>query len=96
MKDGRRLSLAAVTGLAVLGIAGIAPPAAAKAPPMEKCHGINKAHENDCTTGHNACAGRATRSRDPYAFVLLPKGVCRKIAGGSLKPGVTGDRKAQP
>lgn len=53
---------------------------------MEKCYGINAAGKNDCAGGAASCAGTATKARDPSAYVLLPKGDCSKIQGGSLKP----------
>lgn len=53
---------------------------------LEKCYGINAVGKNDCAEGKHSCAGQATLARDPESFVLLPAGVCDKIAGGSLKP----------
>jgi len=52
---------------------------------MEKCYGIVKAGLNDCQTATQACAGSATKDSQPDAFIFLPKGVCEKIVGGSLK-----------
>ncbi|HKK14990.1 MAG TPA: DUF2282 domain-containing protein [Gammaproteobacteria bacterium] len=92
MNDTRRPVLAAM--LALSAAAGMSTAAVARTPPMEKCYGINRAHRNDCATGKNACAGQATRSRDPNAFVLVPKGDCRKIAGGSLSPGRRGKEQS--
>jgi uncharacterized membrane protein len=80
-KTAASAAIAAVLGLALTPVVTLA-----ATPAMETCYGINKAHKNDCATGHNACAGQATQARDPYAFVLVPKGACEKIAGGSVKP----------
>jgi uncharacterized membrane protein len=52
---------------------------------LEKCYGINAVSKNDCGAGAHSCAGQATQARDPKSFVLLPAGVCNKIAGGKLK-----------
>ncbi|MGH7040783.1 MAG: BufA1 family periplasmic bufferin-type metallophore [Acetobacteraceae bacterium] len=52
---------------------------------LVKCYGINAVGRNDCAAGAHSCAGQATKARDPASFVLLPKGDCGKIAGGSLK-----------
>lgn len=52
---------------------------------LVRCYGINAVGRNDCASGVHSCAGQATRARDPSAFVLLPRGDCQKIAGGSLK-----------
>lgn len=64
---------------------------AANAPQMEKCYGIAKAGKNDCggakaETGH-ACQGLAVKSGDPYDWLLVPTGLCNKIAGGSTTAG---------
>jgi uncharacterized membrane protein len=49
---------------------------------LQKCYGINAAMKNDCAEGAHSCAGHASAARDPKSFVLLPAGVCAKIAGG--------------
>lgn len=51
----------------------------------EKCYGIVKAGMNDCMTSTTSCAGSATKNSQPDAFLLVPKGTCNKIVGGSLK-----------
>lgn len=51
---------------------------------MEKCYGIAAAGKNDCQTANNSCAGQTTKDRQADAFINLPKGLCSKIAGGSL------------
>lgn len=53
----------------------------------EKCYGVNARGHNDCASGSHSCAGQSTRDRDAAAYVLLPVGVCGKIAGGSTKAG---------
>lgn len=59
---------------------------AADKPVMEKCYGIAKAHENDCSVKNSShsCAGQATKDSEKDAFVYVPKGTCQKIVGGSL------------
>ena len=52
---------------------------------LEKCYGVAAKAKNDCAQGQHSCAGQATRDRDKGSFVLLPKGDCAKLAGGSLK-----------
>ena len=52
---------------------------------LEKCYGINAVAKNDCAEGVHSCAGQATQARDPKSFVMVPAGVCAKIAGGKLK-----------
>ena len=54
---------------------------------MEKCFGIAKAGKNDCSSNKSAhaCAGQATKDKDPMDFVAVPKGTCERIADGQLK-----------
>lgn len=68
----------AVTLVAASAIAADKPAA------QEKCYGVSAAHQNDCATATNSCAGTATKDRQADAFVYLPKGLCSKLAGGSL------------
>lgn len=53
----------------------------------EKCYGLVKAGMNDCATSTASCAGSATKDKQPDAFLLMPKGICDKLVGGSLTPG---------
>jgi uncharacterized membrane protein len=75
--------IAAAVGTAIL--AGQAQ--AADQPASEKCYGVAKAGKNDCQTPSNSCAGTNKMDGNHQAFVLLPKGSCEKIVGGSLTPG---------
>jgi len=52
---------------------------------LEMCWGINAVAKNDCGTAAHACHGQATVARDPDSFVLVPTGVCDKVAGGMKK-----------
>jgi uncharacterized membrane protein len=52
---------------------------------MEKCYGVAKTGKNDCGTPTHACAGQASKDRDPEEWIYLPKGSCDKIAGGKTK-----------
>lgn len=56
---------------------------------QERCYGIAKAGKNDCATSSSVCAGTATQDNQKDAWVYAPKGMCQKIAGGTLvQPGV--------
>lgn len=57
---------------------------------MVKCYGVNAAYKNDCKSPGHSCAGTDSKARDPNAYVAMPKGLCEKIAGGSLKPADAG------
>lgn len=74
----------AITGvLALTTVHAVAADSAAQ--PTEKCYGIVKAGMNDCATKGNSCAGSATKDNQGDAFLFMPKGLCDKIVGGSLK-----------
>lgn len=49
----------------------------------EKCYGAVKAGQNSCAnlTGTHACAGLASRDKDPAEWTLVPKGSCHKLGG---------------
>jgi len=51
----------------------------------EKCYGISQAGKNDCSTATSSCAGTSKVDRQSDAFLAVPKGLCLKISGGSLK-----------
>jgi uncharacterized membrane protein len=53
----------------------------------EKCYGIVKAGKNDCGSkiGAHGCAGFAKKDASPFEFILLPKGICERIAASSLE-----------
>lgn len=50
----------------------------------EKCYGIAKKGMNDCATKTASCASSSTKDNQKDAFILLPKGLCERIVGGSL------------
>lgn len=56
----------------------------ASAEKKEKCYGIVKAGQNDCTTNTTSCSGSAKKNAQKDAFIFLPKGLCTKIVNGSL------------
>jgi mercuric ion transport protein len=47
----------------------------------ERCFGVAKAGENDCSTAAHACNGQATVDFSPDDFKLVPQGTCQKIGG---------------
>ena len=55
--------------------------------PTEKCFGVSKAGKNDCQTATSSCAGTSKKDAQADAWLSVPKGVCGKIAGGSLSKG---------
>lgn len=51
----------------------------------EKCYGVSKAGKNDCGWSGGACHGSLTKDSDKTAWILMPKGLCERLVGGSLK-----------
>ena len=86
MKTNKSLLSSAVVGLLALGLIGATTNAVAGKKDKEKCYGIVKAGQNDCQTSNSSCAGTAEVDNKPTAFLVVPKGTCDKITGGSLKP----------
>ncbi len=82
----RNILLAAAAASVTLGTLGAATSATA-ADKKEKCYGVVKAGKNDCATATSSCAGTAKKDRQKDAFVLVPAGLCGKLAGGSTKAG---------
>ncbi|NHN76177.1 DUF2282 domain-containing protein [Azotobacter chroococcum] len=75
----------AMAGLLSLGVlASASGPALAAKADVEKCAGIARAGKNDCGTAKSSCAGTAKVDNDAEAWVLVPKGTCEKIAGGTV------------
>lgn len=79
----RAMINSAISGLIALGVSGVA--LQANAAEMEKCYGVAKAGKNDCQTSNTSCAGTSKTDGQKDAWVLLPKGTCEKLTGGSLE-----------
>ena len=77
--------LASAVALTVSG--GINAAEAGPGEGKEKCYGVAKAGHNDCgnVAKTHSCAGYSTVDGDPGEWLALPKGVCEKLAGGSLE-----------
>ncbi|WP_374584372.1 DUF2282 domain-containing protein [Pseudoduganella sp.] len=78
---------------ATLAIALCASAAGAAEPKkeMEKCYGVSKAGQNDCSAGPgSSCAGTSKVDYQGDAWTLVEKGTCTSIKTpkgyGSLKP----------
>lgn len=48
---------------------------------QEKCFGIAKAGQNDCSTATHGCNGQAKVDYGPDDFKYVPKGTCLKLGG---------------
>jgi uncharacterized membrane protein len=82
----KKTTAVAVAG-ALAAAATIAATTSAQAAGTEKCYGVAKAEKNDCAAGPGtSCAGTSTVDNQGNAWMLVLKGTCDKITGGSLEP----------
>ncbi len=81
-------TVVATSGIAALALttAAVAAESKAKTKKKERCYGIVAKGQNDCGTSTHSCAGRAKVDNHPEEWLLLPAGLCERIAGGSLSP----------
>ena len=84
MKTQKALIAAAISGALALGTLSIS--ATVNAEDKEKCYGVAKAGNNDCQTANSSCAGTSTMDDQTDAFVLVPKGLCERLTGGTPEP----------
>ena len=84
MKKSNFALAATMTTLIAVGSALVSTPAMAGS--KEKCYGVAAAGQNDCATKTSSCAGTSTVDNQGDAFIAVPKGLCGKLTGGSLKP----------
>lgn len=84
MKKQNLATATAISGIIALGAAMA--PAPVMAAEMEQCFGVAAAGKNDCATKSSSCAGTSKVDNQGDAFVAVPKGLCEKLAGGSLTP----------
>ncbi|MYN04124.1 DUF2282 domain-containing protein [Pseudoduganella sp. DS3] len=80
-------SIAATLAIALCATASAAEPKKE----MEKCYGVAKAGQNDCSAGPgSSCAGTSKVDFQGDAWTLVEKGTCTSIKTpkgyGSLKP----------
>lgn len=83
MKKSKLALAATVSTLLAVGTLVSSPAMAAG---KEKCYGVAAAGQNDCATKSSSCAGTSKVDNQGDAFIAVPKGLCDKITGGSLKP----------
>ncbi|MYM61275.1 DUF2282 domain-containing protein [Vibrio sp. OCN044] len=83
MKKSSLAVTAAVTSLVAFGTSVMTTPALAAE--KEKCYGVSKAGKNDCATKSSSCAGTSKEDNQKDAFVVVPKGLCERLVGGSTQ-----------
>jgi uncharacterized membrane protein len=79
------ITAGALTLGAVAAYANETPATHAAPASKEKCYGVVKAGKNDCGAKDHSCAGKAAADKDAAEFILLPSGLCERLAGGSTK-----------
>lgn len=87
MKTTRSVITAAIAALTGSGIFVSTTAQAAGAvvcAEQERCYGIAKGSKNDCATSSSVCSGSAKQDNQKDAWIYVPKGMCQKIAGGTL------------
>ena len=87
----QKMQTLALAAVVAAGLAATGQAQAADKKPMEKCYGVAKAGQNDCSAGPGtSCAGTSTRDYQGNAWKLVEKGSCTSIATpkgkGSLSP----------
>ncbi|ELR63238.1 Putative signal peptide protein [Photobacterium marinum] len=73
----------AVTGLIALAGTVATTSTAVAGEAKEKCYGVVKAGKNDCATKTSSCAGTSKTDGQKDAFIMVPKGLCDRLAGSS-------------
>lgn len=92
MKTTDLVIRSAITSVLALGLVGASQSALAAKSDMEKCAGVAKAGKNDCGSSKSSCAGTSKMDGEKHTWILVPKGTCDKIVGGT----VTNDQNAKP
>ncbi|MGF1683039.1 DUF2282 domain-containing protein [Photobacterium minamisatsumaniensis] len=83
MKKSNIAVATAVSGLLALAGTALTTTTAVAADAKEKCYGVAKAGKNDCATKTSSCAGTAKVDGQKDAFIMVPKGLCDRLNGGS-------------
>lgn len=85
--ETKKIVNALVATALCVGVTSVSTQAMAKSTcPVEKCYGIAKKLKNECGTAKHACAGQAKTKNDPNDWIMVMKGNCDLIQGGSLTP----------
>ncbi|MES9988195.1 MAG: DUF2282 domain-containing protein [Candidatus Thiodiazotropha endolucinida] len=82
----KKTTTSAIVAGAITSALALSPMGVANAADTEKCYGVAKAGKNDCAAGPGtSCAGTSTVDAQGNAWMLVLKGTCEKIVGGSLE-----------
>ncbi|MEW8026019.1 MAG: DUF2282 domain-containing protein [Candidatus Thiodiazotropha sp.] len=82
----KKTTTSAIVAGAITSALALSSMSVANAADTEKCYGVAKAGKNDCAAGPGtSCAGTSTVDAQGNAWMLVLKGTCEKIVGGSLQ-----------
>ena len=83
MRHKAEVSSALMAALALLAGAAPAHTAPDQAGGKEKCYGVAKVGQNDCSnlSGSHSCAGQAKVAKDFTEWRYVPAGSCKKLKG---------------
>ncbi len=84
MKKSNLAVTAAVSSLLAIGATALTSTQVLAAE-KERCYGVAKAGKNDCATKTSSCAGTSKVDGQKDAFIVVPKGLCDRLASGSTK-----------
>jgi len=84
MINQKKIIRSAITAFLAISSVSVYAEGDTAAQSTEKCYGVAKAGMNDCATATASCAGSATSDKQSDAFILIPKGLCQRLVGGSL------------
>lgn len=81
MSQQRQIVASALAAAVSLGLGSASVHAQEKA--KEKCYGVAKAGQNDCSnlSGSHSCAGQAKTDLDPGEWKYVAKGSCKALNG---------------
>jgi uncharacterized membrane protein len=87
-------AIVAAAAASLLSLSFVAAPAHA-AEEKEKCFGIAKAGQNDCSSvsGAHSCAGQSKLDMDKMEWKYVAKGTCKQLKGMSLEEAKAASKK---
>jgi len=83
MENTKKIVQAALASVVALSALGVTQQAVA-AEAYVKCYGVAAAGKNDCGAVGTACAATIKQDRACYAWIYVPEGICKKIAGACV------------
>jgi uncharacterized membrane protein len=87
MSQNRQIVASALASVLALGLVSVSAHAADDTKGKEKCYGIVKAGQNDCSNlnGSHSCAGQSKTDMDANEWKYVAKGTCKDLKGLSAE-----------